>query len=94
MSSVDFDKAAQQAGALDQAAQCLYAQSDRMGKIVSELSALWHGDTADVYIRELNAFSGQLRLEAKRCSIAAEAFHARITEFQDTEIEEVLPFTP
>jgi len=87
MLSIDFDKAALQADALEQATQGMYSQSEQLKVIADELFDVWHGGTADIYLKELKAFSAQLKDEAKRCGDAAEAFLIRISEIQAVEGE-------
>ena len=76
--NLDYAKAERQASTLEQCAGEMLQQSKAVGTIISEVRHAWQGDTANAYLRKLEALRDELRLNSERCNEDAIDFRARI----------------
>jgi len=80
MVSIDYSKAALQARALRQTADGMRSLGSRTHRLTTEIRAAWQGNTAEAYLRKLEAYANRMQNEAARCMKTAEALRSRLEE--------------
>jgi uncharacterized protein YukE len=83
--SIDFVRAEKQARTLEQCTDELQRQSREIGEIISEVRRTWQGETANAYIRKLEAFERTLISSTKRCNEVAADFRTKIGALRKAE---------
>jgi len=87
MISVDFNKAYHQASGMSQCADELLQQSNRLSDVIVEIRRNWQGETANAFIKKLEAFADNLKENAQQCRRDANAFRARVDDIKEAEEE-------
>ena len=85
MIDIDFNKAYAQAQVMAQCAEGIRQQQQKLNSLIEGIRKAWHGQTAEAYIKKLEAFSDKLQTEAKKCAETATAFHLRLNSIKAAE---------
>jgi len=85
MISVDFNKAYRQASEMSRCADELLTQCNKLGDVIAGVRHNWQGETANAYIRKLEAFENELKENAQQCKKDAAAFRARVDVIKAAE---------
>ena len=87
MISVDFNKAYHQASGMSQCADELLTQCNKLNDVIAEIRRNWLGDSANAYIKKLEAFASDLKEKAQQCKRDATSFRARVDDIKEAEEE-------
>jgi uncharacterized protein YukE len=85
MLTVDFGKAYRKAEDMSQCADDILKQSNKLKEIIIDIRSNWQGDTANAYIKKLEALEEVLSENAAKCREDAAAFRSRINEVREAE---------
>ena len=85
MLEIDFNKAYSQAEKMAQCADGMLEQHNKLVSLIAEARGAWQGESANAYIKKLEALAEKIKSDAAKCRANAVAFNKKIGVIKKAE---------
>ena len=85
MLEIDFDKAYAQVGKMEQCADGMLEQHNKLVSLIAEVRGAWQGESANAYIKKMEALAEKIKSDAEKCRANAKSFRLKIGTIKKAE---------